>query len=527
MTNAAASASAADTTLPDASPASAASAVIGASRLWRGWLATLCILYAAVQLFWITATPLQTITLPDSLPQRPGAAAMSLTVGLGPDEKEHFLYLLSLANRGQIPKPSPVFRTSPDDYVSYQAQHPPLFYVLGALLYNVFAGALGPAGIWYLLRAVCAAFGILVLVFASRAALLAFPDRPLVTYGTPALVAFMPMLGHMMGCLSNEPMAMALTAWAWWRTVRLLRSSAPVTARDGALLGLALGLAAETRLTSLMWLPAALLALFVAGRRRGKEGGASVLPALAAFCGIFALLVLPWLIHNQVAYGTPFFRTFDRPTIPPGMHFADFWTDNIPPRPDHPVSLNPRYTLLYFASTAWTPYWLIKYFLPYPPGWNGQILWQMVAVLVDAAAGILLVMHALHAREGKDTSSADPAGRAVLWAAGLTVFVCVAATFEQQLYADWTVVLSPGRYIIASVAASALLFAFALSTMGERRQRLSASGTAGGGAGAFIAPLVLAGLMLAFDIYSAALVHRFYALTPTQPAVQPIPKTTD
>ncbi len=64
-------------------------------------------LYAVIQIFWITATTLQKITLPDNLPPTfPSAAsAQTLLVGTGPDEKEHFLYIVSLAERGALPRP--------------------------------------------------------------------------------------------------------------------------------------------------------------------------------------------------------------------------------------------------------------------------------------------------------------------------------------------------------------------------------------------------------------------------------------
>ena len=136
--------------------------------------AAVLVVYACVQFFYITATPLQTLTLPDNFPQ---GASQSLVVGLGPDEKEHFLYVLSLADGGTLPMPDLARCTSPRQYVTYQAQHPPLFYALAALIYKA-APALPPEALWYLLRSLCAVCGGIVILLAAEAARLSFPRRP-------------------------------------------------------------------------------------------------------------------------------------------------------------------------------------------------------------------------------------------------------------------------------------------------------------------------------------------------------------
>ncbi len=193
-------------------------------RAWRVILGATLIVYALIQFLYITATPLQVMTLPDNLPRN---APQSLLVGIGPDEKEHFLYLLSLANRGTVPKPATRWRTAPEQYVSYQAQHPPVFYAVGAVLYQA-VRRLPPASVWYLLRGFCALCGGVVIVLAALAARAAFPHQPFLVLTTAPLIAFLPMFGHLMGNLSNEPLAMVFTAGgvasngatgAWGQTV--------------------------------------------------------------------------------------------------------------------------------------------------------------------------------------------------------------------------------------------------------------------------------------------------------------------
>ena len=455
-------------------------------------------LYAFLQGFWVAATPLQAMYLPDNLPA--ASASAPLLVGLGPDEKEHFLYILSLANRGQLPAPSPRLRSSPDAYVSYQAQHPPVFYALVALMYKILGGVLGASGFWYFLRGVCALCGGVVVWLIHRAAWAAFPDRPFIGLAAAPFTAFLPMFAHMMGNVSNEPLAMIFTAWAWWQMARLVRSDTPPTLRDAALLGATLGVASLVRQTAVMWLPAAALVLVWSAGRGGQSVKARLVPLAVCFAAFFALLS-PWLLHNQLAYHTPLFRTFYRPLLVNGATFADFWSGQAPTPPGHPVSINPRYVLLYFASTAWTPYWLVRGYVAGPPGWNAIIFWQLVATLLGAFALLRLVLYAV--RPGGDRGAG-----VLLAAAGLTLAFCVGTLIQQILYVDWDASLSPGRYLIAAAPATTTLFLFAVSTLlrGRRSQIV--------GAGA------VALAMLLTDIYLVAQVRHFYADNPAQPATQ-------
>jgi hypothetical protein len=458
--------------------------------------------YGLLQLLYITATPLQTITLPDNLPRN--RAGQSLLVGIGPDEKEHFLYILSLADRGALPTPDPARRTSPEQYVSYQAQHPPLFYALAALLYKAAAG-FGLPVVWYLLRGLCALCGAAVVALSARAARAAFGDRPVVALAAAPFVAFLPMFGHMTGNLSNEPLAMALGAWAWLQMARIARGQTAFTLQGGVLLGVTLGLAALTRLTALLWLPPAVVVLTYAALR--GRGAATALPA---FVACFALLVAPWFVRNQIAFGTPLLRTFERPLLE-GITLGEYLVNPeqpIQPRGfPQPIVVTPLSTALWYASTSWLPFWLVQFYLP--GGLQAAGAWQAVFLLLDIFALVLLLLHASRARREGETR--DPAGRALLWAAGSAIASCVLVLLQQQFYTDWNVVNSAGRYTVAAAPATALLFLFALSTLVRRP-----------GQGQRTLAFAIAALMLAFDLYAVSRVRQFYADNPAQPAVQPI-----
>lgn len=455
----------------------------------KSLLATILV-YALLQMLYISATPLQVITMPDNLPSR---MPQSLLVGIGPDEKEHFLYMLSLATHGTLPRPSPKARRNSEEYVTYQAQHPPLFYAAAAVVYKLVSPLPAPA-IWYILRGFCAVCGVFVIVLGALACREAFPGLPFMRFAAAPFIAFMPMFGHMMGTLSNEPMAMVLTAWAWLQMVRLARGLAPLTWRTAALLGLTLGIAAETRLTAVMWLPAAVLVLAFCARRQGAR------PARPAALGVFALcfagLTLPWFLLNHIQYGAFLLRPFARPLLH-GITLTEFLAD-----PAFPQIA--ELTALWYASTSWLPFWLVQFDLP--GGLKASAAWQSPFLILDVFTPLALFLHG--SRERREGKRKDAAGVILLWGAGSVVGVCILSLIQQQLFSDWDVLYSPGRYTVAAVCASALLFLFGCAVL--FRQAKSP----------WLPAVLLAIFMLAFDMFTVSLVRQFYQAHPMQNSVQ-------
>ena len=452
-------------------------------------LAAVLAVYACMQFLYIMATPLQTVTLPDNLPQ---GRSQTLLVGLGPDETEHFLYVLSLADGGALPMPDPSHRTSPRQYVTYQAQHPPLFYALAALVVQAASG-LPPASLWYLLRALCAVCGGIVIVLASEAARLSFPQRPFFALAAAPSVAFLPMFGYMTANLSNEPLAMVFGAAVWLQLVRLARGRTPYTVASGVLLGITLGLAALTRLTTLLWLPAVLLILWRCVRR---EAGPRRAAPLLAGAGCFLLLLTPWLVYAQATFGSIAYRSIHRPLVEStlshfllGPHFAPYL----------------MLTALWYSATAWCPFWLTQFCLP--GGRGAAPLWQALFLLLDLFLLLTLLRNGLRARRGGEAP--DPVGRLLLWAAGSAVAFSVLVLFEQCLFTDWQVMNYAGRYLAAATPASALLLLTACAAW--VRPALRPAKVAAG---------LLAALLLGFDLYTVVLVHQFYQTHPSPPTVQ-------
>ena len=492
------SSSTADTA--DTSPGHTAEGLIS-DRYWRRLKVIVLILYACVQVLYITTTPFQMVMLPENLPHSSTQTASQeiLLVGIGPDEAAHFLYILSLAQQGRLPAPDPTRRTSPQQYVTYQAQHPPLFYAVGAVLCKLAAG-LPPLMIWNILRGFCAICGGIVILLAAEATRASFPDRPFLALALVPAIAFLPIFGYMTATLSNEPLEMVFGAWVWLQLARLARKKTPYTVSSCAFLGLTLGLAALSRFTALLWLPAVVIVLLYCARRSRHLEAASQQRALApllAFTLCFGLLIAPWLIRNQLVFGSPIIRAEYRPMLQ-NISVLQFL-------------FSPAFfsilgqTALWYTSTSWFPFWLTQFDLP--GGLPAARLWQSIFLALNALVLFFLLQHRLQVRRRPETQ--DSAGRVLLWAAFSAVAFCVLILLQQQLFSDWQVVFYGGRYLAAAAPASLLLLLTALSTRlphSGRRLKVAAAG--------------VAVLMLAFDLYTIGLLRHYYATHPYQVSVQ-------
>ena len=477
------------------------------------WLPATLVVYAILAFFYVTATPLQAITLPDNLPE--ARAQTPLVVGIGPDEKEHFLYIASLAERGKLPAQSPAFRTRAEDFVSYEVQHPPLFFALFALLYKVFLPLVGPLGIWFVLRGACALCGAGIVVLVHKTAQIAFPNRPLVVWGAAPVCAFLPTFGHTMANLSNEPLALLLGAFLWWQAVRLL-GSAPLSApaekpnlRPAMLMGATFGVGLLIKLTVIVWLPALCLALWFGARHTRQN----VLVVLAAFAVPAALLAAPWFGYLYANFGTFAFRSHMRPLL----NNITLWeylqnpTQRLFPKNIKPPGLYmpPAYFLVWGSPTAVVPFWLVYPHLPGGPPFVW--LWQITLAGLDFVPLLALLRHTVRARADKQAAP-DFAARVLLWAGGTAMLMATLTLLYQIFQVDWSMTNYGGRYLVSSWPAACLVTLFALSTLPEPgpKNALSQRSFAGG---------VTVGFLL-LDIFAVRAVRQFYQDNPTQPAIQ-------
>jgi hypothetical protein len=324
------------------------------------------IVYAFFQVLWVTVTPLKMQSVGNSL--RYGDVRPIL-VGTGPDEPQHYLYVLSVAESGHIPRPLPRMRRSASEFVSAEAQHPPLFYVIAAGLRNMVL-PMGDKFVWYTLRGFGTLCGALAIWLISRMALIAFPDRPFIGIAMPPFLAFLPMYDYMTSELSNFPLELLFTSSGLLLLVMLARGRTQLNFASCSLLGLLFGLAAITRQTSSMWIPAVVIVLVFVIRAAERDMRRHAIVGALAFLAIYAMFALPWFAYMKLSYGALFFRSDYRPllgVLSLRQYLADptQWTidpKSIPvPNMHNGVHCSVMMTVLWYASTFWTPVWITQY----------------------------------------------------------------------------------------------------------------------------------------------------------------------
>jgi hypothetical protein len=291
--------------------------------------------------------------------------ATYLTVGIlyavktppwgAPDEPAHYNYIKYLAENHRFPvlqmgdyphyyleeikdkKFPPEMSIEP---LRYEFHQPPLYYVLAAVVYKLCAGRLIP------LRLLSVLFGCCLLWVAYHIAKEIFPgDEPL-ALGTTAFVAFVPMHVAMTAAVNNDTLAELILAVILWMLVRYVKTSPPrLEGIEGGRfvgLGILMGLGLLTKITTLVAIPLALVAVLVregwpersgktpppargrpgGGGFRDAEGSPSPSPSLpgrgnvlraerlrryllSATCYLLPalLIVLPWFVRNALVYG--------------------------------------------------------------------------------------------------------------------------------------------------------------------------------------------------------------------------------
>ena len=446
--------------------------------------------YIAIGSMWLQVTPLQGIQLPDNVPA--SLAGETRTYGLGPDEKEHQLYIESIASGKGIPKPSPEKRSDSEQYVSYQAQHPPLFYAVASLPWKLMMGA-APATRIFAIRWMCLLFGAVTVWFSFCIAKTAFVSD-VAGIVCASVVAFTPMFGHMHGNISNEPMAMALVAASLYVGLRARQAQVP---HLYIIAGILFGLAMVTRLTAGIWLPGLLIVSL--SRKSWMKHGMLLIPGIV-------LPVFLWMITNQLTLGSPLIRTFHRPLLDASHSISQLMSTGIQV-PGAGVTLSAPIILLWVGGCASIPMWLMQFHMGLD-----LVTWSSLSILTSLA--ILLINLDQFSKARRGISKDTPNDSILVRMAGLVAIIfAVIGLLQQLLYSDWDVVFSTGRYSIAAALGGALLVCGAINRISNRKASMVAA-----------ASLVL--VMITFDVYSAGTVRAFYRDKPTQDAVQYVEKAS-
>ncbi len=229
-----------------------------------------------------------------------------------PDEPAHYNYARYLAENGRFPvlqagdyphaylEEIKARRFPPDmsiDPIRYESHQPPLYYILAAGVYILFAGASLPIRLTAMrLLSVLMGAGttaaVWVLVREN------FPGRPYLAWGTAAFLAFLPMHIAITAGVSNDPLAELVLAVTLLWLLRYLRRRGNMAFRSWLSLGLLLGMGLLTKTSAYVALPlAGLVILWKEGRPR------AVLRGWLSSLGVALLLALPWYVRNALTYG--------------------------------------------------------------------------------------------------------------------------------------------------------------------------------------------------------------------------------
>jgi hypothetical protein len=255
--------------------------------------------------------------------------AVNVPAWQAPDEPAHFNYVHELLSTGQIP----VLRMGDYDeaYIRlltsqrfppelsiaslrYEAHQPPLYYLLGAAVFNLSGGGLLP------LRLLSVALGALFIVLIYAIVRLIFPSRAELALGAAAFTAFLPMHVAQAASVNNDALAEVVLAAVLLLAIRYVRLALlgprPPSRWDALALGLLLGLALVVKVSAYVALPVALAAPLMAwyeSRRTPINNSpirhspihhSSFIIHHSALILLPALLIaLPWYIRNAQIYG--------------------------------------------------------------------------------------------------------------------------------------------------------------------------------------------------------------------------------
>jgi 4-amino-4-deoxy-L-arabinose transferase-like glycosyltransferase len=255
------------------------------------------------------------------------ALAYSVIVPLGeaPDEVPHFAYVQFLAQQHRLP--------ANEGAVLGESFQPPLFYVTGALTtfwisqdnFQVIANpdfalddpqapnlllhtrreALPNSGwplAWHLVRVLSIAMGAVTVWATWQLAHEIFPGQRWIALGAASFVAFLPEFLIIRAAVNNDNLNVMLSSLGVLQLVRMLRQ--PLRAREGALVGVILGLAVLTKLSGLVvWIFAA--AIFLNLARQGRNNWRTVAASAALCFGIAFAILSPWMLYEQIQYSDP------------------------------------------------------------------------------------------------------------------------------------------------------------------------------------------------------------------------------
>lgn len=383
-----------------------------------------------------------------------------------PDETANMQYVQFLLKEHRLPR----WEASGGGEGGYEAQHPPLSYLVEAVPYAASASAGSESYRWLSTRLTVLVCGLALFVILPPLGRRLFPSDPLSAFALTATVVLMPHSLMYLTFANPDGFCLILAAAALLTAVRIYgdaqeHKSLPWVA------GVLSALASVVKLTV-----APVLVLLIAAQwLRTGQSGADRWRKIIIIGGVWLVGGAWWYVRNIAIYGTPFIHTTPTLALKTGMDYIPL---NGALRVGA-VSVSETY-LSIWAQRGW-----------FPADTGEKILYPLITVFVLAAvAGYVL------GRRPR-TEGSVPTSPALRFAVVASVSVLLLTLVSQQI-AYWFVDVgwnAGGRYMLTALPEIAVLL-----VLGMRSLRPPALARAA--IGGWIALLVVLNLISANTIIS-------------------------
>ncbi|MES2465550.1 MAG: glycosyltransferase 87 family protein [Armatimonadota bacterium] len=350
-----------------------------------------------------------------------------------PDETANMQYVQFLIKERRLP----VWKEIGGGEGGYEAQHPPLSYLLEAIPYTASASS-SESYRWLTTRLTVLVFGLALFVILPPLGRRLFPDDPLAAFTLTATVVLMPHSLMYLTFANPDGFCLLIAAASLVTAVRIYADQQ----EHPSLPWLAGALSAAASIVKLTVAPVLVLLLAAQWLRHGQNS-AERWRKMAVIIGVWAVGGAWWYVRNLALYGTPFIHT--KATMGAGV---DYLSQNGVFRVGAVGALETYMSI--WAQRGW-----------FPAGTGEIILYSFITVFVVLA----VVGFVLNRRPRQDDSQPrNPALRfAVIASTSILLFTLVS---QQVAYwfvdAGWN---AGGRYILTSLPEIAVLLVLGLQSL--------------------------------------------------------------
>lgn len=369
----------------------------------------------------------------------------------GPDEAEHLRYILILRDQRAMPLLPRYVGPGQEARAGDQAQHPPAYYAVLAVLSYACPG-LPADGAVRLLKLSSVAMGLGALLCTALCARRLWPEDDLAVLAATAALAFLPLFWVMTSLLNNSAGSLLAGSACLLLLQRALAARA-LRARDWLGVGLSAALGMMAKITAIWLLPVIAVAVWARWRRARPPFARS----LASLIGPAALPILV-LVGGWLAYNTSHFGELMPERILGRQYLDDFSTIFFLP---YAAYLLAYVTVINIPLTVVSPFWLLYHKVP---------TWLGMAVLLVYAGPALVAVLAAGWRRRREFL-ACPSVRAALLAACLAGGLGAWFVAVQAVLHDWNTGLYGGRYALDAAPACALIWAAGMRLLPWPRHR--------------------------------------------------------